>query len=242
MDSELQKIEKEIVAELDGKLVQTDAIHAQELNALKTIKLPVDEFSWKGRVSMGYVLDLVDGDTISVALYDRNHADYSNSKLVQVHVRLFGIDTPEQRPRLDDPNRIQIKEMAADSHKHLYDLLDLHDRSFESRIFTLLFLEHDKYGRPLAILCKDSVVSMKQAWQISFNKKMIDDGFALPYNGGTKWSFETAQRHYNSKNSRNIVNIDSWQVDSPAAGLLNHEEVPEKSFWNRFLNKFRKSK
>ena len=223
--NEIQKIEKEILAQLDQNILHPKELRAQELKQLESIEFPVDAFSWKGRANYAYVLKIIDGDTVTVALYDRNHAAYSDKSLVKLNIRLFGIDTPEKNPRLEDPNRIAIKMMAAESHQYLQNLLRMGDAN---RIFTFLFLQDDKYGRPLAIVYRDnedSCVTMKDAWLKSFNKKMIDDGYALPYGGGKKWNFELAQKHYfqcmlQSRTSRVIL--------------------PQKTFWQKLCGRFGK--
>lgn len=224
--NEILKIEKDIIAQLDQKIVQPKELRSQELEKLEAIQFPIDQFSWKGRAIFCSLIKIIDGDTISVAIYDRNHAAYTENCLVQLNIRLFGIDTPEKSPRTDDVNRIAIKMMAAESHQHLQKILQIDGDS--NRIFTLLFLQDDKYGRPLAIIYRDdgtSIVTMQDAWLKSFNKKMIDDGYALPYNGGTKWNFALAQKHY---------------FQSRLQSHLLRVSTPQKTLFQKFCDLFRK--
>lgn len=240
----MEKIEESIVEKLDEQIVQRDVTTKRELEALQSISFPVEPFTWKGRASLAYVLQLVDGDTISVALYDRNHTIFNiaSNGLVQMHVRLYGIDTPEKKPLLKDPNRLQIKQMAAESSKHLHQLLCLESIWFDDRIVTLLFQEHDKYGRPLAIVYKGNAGTQREAWQKSVNHKMISCGLAVPYSGDSKCSFAVAQAHYLSKRNTQHTSLpDSWDIDnnslSHASVKVIERNVQQKSLLRRMLQR-----
>lgn len=263
--SKLDEVENEIVETVAklGAVHQSDAALCEESSALQTLTVDtvVPQFTWRATASVALVLDLIDGDTISVALYDRNEAAHNGSNgIVQLHVRLYGIDTPEKRPRVDDPNRVQIKRMAADATAFLRQLLCLESDSsngdMKRRLVTLCFLEHDKYGRPLALIVrgKKKPATMQDAWLQSVNKQMIDNGLALPYTGGTKWSFDDALQHY-QQHRRDIVGTrkaaataadshvrdeanDGESLDAPLTGPSGDKAAPT-SFWRRLLQRLR---
>ena len=117
------------------------------------------------------ILNVVDGDTVDIALY------YEDTRKIFKHrVRLYGIDTPEKRPSLSNPER--AKEIDA-SHKAKEALL--HRLQENDNLVIALFHKFDKYGRLMATLYD------KQGDDI--NKWLITTGHAQEYFGKTKKKF-----------------------------------------------------
>ena len=112
---------------------------------------------------------VVDGDTIDVTIdlgFDLNKKE---------RVRVAGVDTPEKRTR-----DLEEKELGIDAtnwlKKELEDVLDGDD---ELIIRTELVGGVGKYGRLLGWLYVGDD-------QVSLNEQMIEQGYAWPYDGGTK--------------------------------------------------------
>jgi len=114
-------------------------------------------------ITEGFVIKVYDGDTITVA----SKLPYPNSPVYRFHVRLNGIDTPEIKGKTDDE-----KAAAHHAQKALENLI-LH------KTVTLKNLKTEKYGRILAD------VYLKK---VSLNKWMLDNNYAVKYEGGTKQS------------------------------------------------------
>lgn len=186
----------------------------------------VPHYSWAGCTRVALLLRIIDGDTIKVALVDRNCNEHrqndvsgssnsNNNNIVQLSVRLYGIDCAEMRPRRADPDRNEIKVLAALATGELSRLLTQNATGARRNLVQLYFMEHDKYGRPMAIVKPFESVytmhnTMSEAWANSCNKKLIDVGLALPYTGDAKWTFAEAASHYRARRtdthrSRSVV-------------------------------------
>ncbi len=115
--------------------------------------------------------DVYDGDTLKVVFIRKNEP-------MKITIRMYGIDTPELRPRKNIPDRhieIQKAKEARDALK-----LYIADKKLQVR-----FLGNDKYGgRVIGILY---VVSD----EISVNQWMVHNNYARKYTGDkkTKWKF-----------------------------------------------------
>ncbi len=109
------------------------------------------------------VIKVVDGDTIDVAI------DLGFDISITKNVRLAGIDTPESRTK-----DLHEKKLGLEAKEYLKKSLDT-DK--EVLIKTELPDSTEKYGRILGWLYVDGVC---------INTKMIDEGYAWGYDGGTK--------------------------------------------------------
>ena len=112
---------------------------------------------------------VVDGDTIDVTI------DLGFDLYKKERVRVAGIDTPEKRTR-----DLEEKELGLDATDYLKKKLeDTIAGDEELTIRTELKGGMGKYGRLLGWLYigEDS---------ISINETMINEGYAWPYDGGTK--------------------------------------------------------
>jgi len=112
---------------------------------------------------------VVDGDTIDVTI------DLGFDLYKKERVRVAGVDTPEKRTR-----NLEEKALGLDATAWIKDKLEgAVDGDDDLIIRTELDGGVGKYGRLLGWLyIGDATVSL--------NEKMIDEGYALAYDGGTK--------------------------------------------------------
>ena len=111
----------------------------------------------------------VDGDTIDVTL------DLGFSLTKKERVRIAGVDTPEKRTR-----NLEEKELGIDATNWLKDKIkDTLTGDNELTIRTELVGGVGKYGRLLGWLYVGDD-------DYSLNEQMITEGYAWPYDGGTK--------------------------------------------------------
>lgn len=111
------------------------------------------------------VLRVVDGDTIDVDIDLGFNVSYTQ------RVRLAGIDTPESRT-----TDLKEKALGLEVKEYLKSLLDSTD---DIVIQTEKPDSSEKYGRILGWLFIDDE-------ETSLNEKMINEGYAWEYDGGTK--------------------------------------------------------
>lgn len=123
--------------------------------------------SWKDTsifippISQGVVIKVYDGDTITIAA----HMPIPDTPLYRFSVRLLGIDCAEIKGKTVAEKEIASKARLALSTKILNKTVELKNVSLE------------KYGRLLADIYLDG---------IHLNQWMIDNGYAIAYDGGTK--------------------------------------------------------
>ena len=111
------------------------------------------------------VLRVVDGDTIDADI------DLGFSISLEKRIRLAGIDTPESRTK-----DLAEKELGLDAKNWLKHRLE---EAKDIIIRTQLPDSTEKYGRIIGQL----YINGEDA---SLNNQMITEGYALPYDGGTK--------------------------------------------------------
>ena len=112
-------------------------------------------------VSGGEVIKVYDGDTITIAA----KMPFKGSPLYHLPVRLIGIDTPEIKGKSED--EISVAKEARDA----LSALILHKNIVLKNVTT------EKYGRILADVYLD---------ELHINKWLIEQRFAVKYDGGTK--------------------------------------------------------
>ena len=133
------------------------------------IVIPNPSIEWKNckpfvpPISSGYVIKVYDGDTITIA----SKLPYPESALYRFAVRLNGIDTPEIKGKTEDEKK------SAQAAKHALENLILDKNVILKNIQT------EKYGRILADVYLN---------QLHLNQWMLDNKYAVPYDGGTKKS------------------------------------------------------
>ena len=112
---------------------------------------------------------VLDGDTIDVTI------DLGFDLYKKERVRIAGVDTPEKRTR-----DLEEKELGIDATNWLKEKLEgTLAGDDELTIRTELHGGVGKYGRLLGWLYVGEE-------SISLNEQMIDEGYAWPYDGGTK--------------------------------------------------------
>jgi endonuclease YncB( thermonuclease family) len=157
----------------------------------------IEEFNIDDYQCYGRVVDVYDGDTISVVIVQFK-------QLVKYKVRLFGIDTPEMKPKKKDhPNeesRQEEKEFANVAKRLVSNLI-------LGKTVWIHFIEKGKYGRYLAkvyVLADVMPSKWKRATKV-FRKKltivpklelsswMVENKYAIKYMGGKKIKFDPSQ-------------------------------------------------
>ena len=112
-------------------------------------------------ITSGRVVKIYDGDTITIA----SRLPYRGSPLYRFSVRLSGIDCPEIKGKTEFEKTLAKK--ARDS---------LHEKIF-GKIVRLKYVRSEKYGRLLAEVYLED---------LHLNKWMLENNYAVPYQGGTK--------------------------------------------------------
>lgn len=112
-------------------------------------------------IQYGKVIKVYDGDTITIAAKLPN----TEGPIYRFSVRLNGIDTPEIRGKTDAERKLAI--IVRDALKEL----------LIGKIVELRNVANEKYGRILADVYIDNM---------SINDWLIDQDFAVPYDGGKK--------------------------------------------------------
>ena len=141
------------------------------------------------------VVDVYDADTCKIIFQ-------LDGKIVKYNCRLYGIDTPEIRPRRNNPNRDAEKKAAIKARNRLISIIsnveiDIEKKYSKRQIKKLLESNNkiiiskcktfDKYGRLLVelYLCNEEY----QCESISVNQMLINENYAKAYFGGTKTKF-----------------------------------------------------
>lgn len=116
----------------------------------------------------GKVIKVYDGDTITIAA----KLPYKGSPVYRFSIRLNGIDSPEIKGKTAEEKKLAITARDA-----LYDLIF-------GEMVILRNCGTEKYGRLLA----DVYFINKERQEVHINQWMLDNKYAIPYNGGTKIS------------------------------------------------------
>lgn len=106
------------------------------------------------------VTKIVDGDTIDVDI------DLGFGVTLKQRVRLNGIDAPETRTKNKEEKELGLKAKR---------ITEEYIRG--AKIIVIRTYKDDMYGRILADVIADG---------INVNQKLIDEGFAVAYDGGKK--------------------------------------------------------
>ena len=129
--------------------------------------IPFHEIQWKETIPFippiesGQVIKVYDGDTITIA----TRLPYKDTPLYRFPIRLKGIDSAEIKSKNDNEKKNAM--IARDSLSKLI----LH------KTVTIKNIENEKYGRILADV---------YLGEICVNDWMIEKGYAVKYDGGTK--------------------------------------------------------
>ncbi len=157
----------------------------------KTVDVSYSKFDLNNVKGNFYVDSVYDGDTICILIptklsiyemLDKNTIDLNTNtnptdKIIinKVRVRLYGIDTPELKPKKDLVERNLHIEKAIKAKNYLSQLI-------LNKIVKVEFFTNDKYGRPLVKLYVKNIISN----EICLNELMIKKGYANKYLGSTK--------------------------------------------------------
>jgi len=129
--------------------------------------IPFHEIQWSETISFippienGQVIKVYDGDTITIA----TRLPYKDSQLYRFSIRLKGIDCPEIK------SKNEYEKIHAKIARDILSELILH------KTVVIKNIETEKYGRILADV---------YLGEICLNDWMIEKGYAVKYNGGTK--------------------------------------------------------
>ncbi|KAJ5067728.1 snase-like protein [Anaeramoeba ignava] len=141
--------------------------------------------SFIGIKTIGKCVDVYDGDTVKVVI-----PIYNYSLVKQFSCRIYGVDTPELRPKgigKEDPNSENYKKLQREREA------GLKSKEFVEKLILEKFVKleikgFDKYGRLLAdILINDPKNKTKE---INLAELLISKGLGVYYDGGTKTGFE----------------------------------------------------
>jgi len=139
---------------------------------------PLDSIEWKDTikyvppVTVGKVIKVYDGDTITIA----STLPYPNSPIYRFSVRFAGIDTAEIKGKTTEERDLAIKSR---------DILHL---KIYGKMVQLKNVSLEKYGRILADVYLDD---------LHINTWMLEHGFAVKYAGGTKVTDDFAKFYPN---------------------------------------------
>lgn len=170
---------KNIIKNIENKYIK-NIMTDSDLNQISEKLNKIDEnnleyFSFKGQTFIAKHCNIYDGDTFSVIFEYRG-------EIIKYRCRCMGYDTAEMKPKKNDPNREYEKMQAIKAKNRLEYLLNKHP----TKLIKIECLDFDKYGRLLIELWNNSIF---------LNQKMIDDGFAGVYDGGTKKPWREFFRH-----------------------------------------------
>jgi endonuclease YncB( thermonuclease family) len=121
-----------------------------------------DTVVFRPHITHGKVIKVYDGDTVTIATRLPH-----DTTVYRFSVRLRGIDSPEIHGKTENEKALAIKSRDALSQ------LIYH------KIIMIKNVEYEKYGRLLADIYLMGTES-------SLNKWMLDEKYAVPYDGGTK--------------------------------------------------------
>ena len=120
----------------------------------------------------GKVIKVYDGDTITIA---SRVPGLNKSPIYKFSVRLNGIDTPEMKGKNEEEKEIAVKARDALSERIMGKEIRLEN------------VQTEKYGR---LLCEVYLGNDH------LNKWMIDERYALKYDGGTKVIPESWKKYH----------------------------------------------
>lgn len=145
----------------------------------------IPKFSLCGMKLYGRVIDVYDGDTITIVLPLFN-------SLFSFKTRLYGIDTCEVRSKCDSNKKYAIQarnrliqlitKNAMDSICMLESKSDIKKFFAEKPYIVWVHcMEFDKYGRVMVDLFEDNIPD-----KLSFSQILLNEHLAYTYTGGTK--------------------------------------------------------
>lgn len=161
--------------------IPPDPYHTQDLMNLNFDNLCV--FTFNGVITKAKVVDVYDGDTVTIVFY---HHEVP----VKYHFRMLGYDSPEMKPKKNEPNR-ELEIQAAQVAKH--QMVNL----TQNKLVWVKFTKEEKYGRLMGELFDIDVNSTDhfQGTENNINEYMVKNGFGKPYHGAKKDTFTEKELH-----------------------------------------------
>jgi endonuclease YncB( thermonuclease family) len=153
-----------------------DAPQAQRLYTETFADLPV--FSFAGMIVKARVVDVHDGDTITIVFFFRGLP-------IKHHLRMLGYDSPEMRPALATPDRDLHKAAAECAKRHLASLV-------LNKVVLVSFCREEKFGRLMGNVYLDSHHPLTAAGSSlggeaeCANAAMVSRGYGKRYDGKKK--------------------------------------------------------
>ena len=155
-----------------------------DINAFKNYGIKTPRFTLNNINTYGRLVDIIDGDSLSIILPIYN--DY-----FKFNVRLNGIDTSELHSHKEE-----LRHFAENAKNELVKLIIKTDNLTKHEVQEILdnklivvwveCLEFDKYGRLLAnVYCFNEDTN---EYDISLSEYLLNNKFAYMYNGGKKLS------------------------------------------------------
>lgn len=141
---------------------------------LSTATNDIPLFNFKGLKIPVKVVDIYDGDTFTGCFIFKD-------QIIKCKFRTLGYDSPEMKPPKNKPNREQEKIKAKEARGKFIEYSDC-----QHNLIIVECQQFDKYGRILG-----TVFNKKTSENV--NTKMIDNGYGLPYDGGTKKEFNFSE-------------------------------------------------
>ena len=136
------------------------------INLLENTQLDlINTHKYVPNIHYGKVIKVYDGDTITIATQLYNGGLVPKKEMYKFNVRLNGIDTPE------------IKSSNVAEHTLAIIARDALSTLVMGKVVRLEDISYDKYGRLLSKVFLDDIDVCK--W-------LIDNNYAVIYNGGTK--------------------------------------------------------
>ena len=151
-----------------------------QINKLLLCNNDIPKFSLNGKLlpAKVFVEDIYDGDTFKACFW-------LGDNITKFSCRCLGYDSPEMKPKKDDPNRDKEKEAALKAKKRLIELMNNCNN-----IIYLKAYQFDKYGRLLVEIYLNEKDAINNKEDKCINNIMIKEGHGYEYDGGTKKKFE----------------------------------------------------
>jgi endonuclease YncB( thermonuclease family) len=148
--------------------VKDDQYHTNEL--VERNFDDVSKFTFNGMVTKAKVVDVYDGDTITIVFYFRD-------QVMKDSFRMYGYDAPEIKPLKSIDNRDHHIRAGKAVREYLKKLI-------LGRIVWVKFCQEEKYGRLMGYIYDDHPRDENE-----INALMIRKGYGKPYQGGHKQEF-----------------------------------------------------
>jgi endonuclease YncB( thermonuclease family) len=152
-----------------------------------------------GRTYFARVLDVHDGDTITVGIDD--NISYTSEAFYQpitLHFRLSGIDAPELHPSNTAAHPTPHIELHRKAGYHVRDILNSILMGDNGGVIIVKFVEKEEYGRDMGYVFNytSSPTAEHCSPANSINNWLIGQGLVKPYAGKKKEQFtETELTH-----------------------------------------------